>query len=101
MTHGVSDVLEILFFLHQYDLVGRIDIVPLFETIDDLQNSAATMRQLFANPVYARHLELRGDRQQVMIGYSDSNKDGGYLTATWMLYQAQRELASVCAQTDV
>lgn len=101
MTHGVSDVLEILFFLHQYDLVGKIDIVPLFETIEDLQNSAATIKQLFANPVYARHLKLRGDRQQVMIGYSDSNKDGGYLTATWMLYQAQRELASVCAQANI
>ncbi len=101
MTHGVSDMLEILFFLHQFGLVGKIDIVPLFETIEDLQKSAATTRQLFENPVYAQHLKQRGDRQQVMIGYSDSNKDGGYMTATWMLYQAQRELAAACAQANI
>lgn len=59
------------------------------------------MAQLFTNDVYRRHLAVRGNRQQIMIGYSDSNKDGGYLRANWMLFQAQRTLASTCDEYGI
>ncbi len=60
-----------------------------------------TLRRLFTNPAYARHLSARGGRQTVMLGYSDSNKDGGYLTANWELHLAQRAIASVCTEHHV
>jgi len=82
-------------------LFGAIDIVPLFETVDDLDHAPRIMATLFENEVYRRHLEARGRRQQVMIGYSDSNKDGGYLRSNWMLFLAQRTLARLCDQYDV
>ena len=67
----------------------------------DLENAGAIMEALFSNPVYAAHLRARGNRQQVMIGYSDSNKDGGFLAANWALYRTQRTLVDVCRQHDV
>jgi phosphoenolpyruvate carboxylase len=76
-------------------------VVPLFETIDDLRACAALMRDLFALPVYDRQLAAWGRRQQIMLGYSDSNKDGGFLTANWELYRAQEALAAACREADV
>ena len=96
MTTSVSHLLEVLLLAKDAGLFGKIGVVPLFETIDDLQNASAVMEQIFETPIYREHLALRGNSQQVMIGYSDSNKDGGYLRANWMLYQAQKELAQVC-----
>lgn len=101
MTHGASDLLEVLILAKEAGLTrirdGRIesdlDIVPLFETIDDLQGSADLMRDLYRQPAYRSHVESRGMRQEIMLGYSDSSKDGGYLAANWSLYKAQRELA--------
>ncbi len=81
--------------------LGKIDIVPLFEMVADLQNAPALMTELFGNEAYRRHLELRGRQQQIMIGYSDSGKDGGYLRANWMLFKAQRQLAETCERQDV
>ena len=70
-----------------------IPIVPLFETIEDLRRAPAIMRELFAVPVVKRSVRAQGGVQEVMIGYSDSNKDGGFLTSNWELYQAQKKLA--------
>ena len=101
MTTQVSNVLEVLLFARDAALFGEINITPLFETIEDLLAAGQIMRALFENPAYQRHLAQRGNQQQIMIGYSDSNKDGGYLRANWMLFQAQRELARVCDEYGV
>lgn len=101
MTTAVSNVLEVLLFAKDAGLFGRLEIVPLFETIDDLFEAHQIMADLFNNRVYQEHLQLRGNRQQIMIGYSDSNKDGGYLKASWMLFRAQRSLADVCDDHDI
>ena len=100
MTEGVSNLLEILVFAKDAGLMGKIDIVPLFETVDDLMAAPEIMKSLFANPVYAEHLKMRGDQQQIMIGYSDSNKDGGFMRANWMLFTAQRNMALACAESN-
>lgn len=96
MTTAASNVLEALLLAKDAGLFGRIDIVPLFETIEDLHAAPRIMEALFTNETYRRHLRARGNAQQIMIGYSDSNKDGGFLTANWELYKAQRALARVC-----
>ena len=101
MTESVSDMLEVLLLMRNADLFGQLDVVPLFETIGDLKAAPVIMGKLFDHPVYREHLELRGNRQQIMIGYSDSNKDGGYLAANWMLFKAQRELAQTCSGRHV
>ena len=101
MSESVSDALEVLLLMNDAGLFGQLDLVPLFETIDDLNAAPRIMEELFANPVYRRHLKDRGGRQQIMIGYSDSNKDGGFLRANWMLFTAQRKLAEVCEKHAV
>ena len=101
MTEGVSNLLEILVYAKTAGLMGKIDIVPLFETVDDLFAAPKIMKALFANPLYAEHLKLRGNQQQIMIGYSDSNKDGGFMRANWMLFTAQRNMAQACADCGV
>jgi phosphoenolpyruvate carboxylase len=101
MTNTASHVLEVLMMAKDAGLLGRIDIVPLFETVGDLDAAPQIMTTLFENEAYRRHLELRGWRQPIMIGYSDSNKDGGYLRANWMLFLAQRTLARLCDQYGV
>lgn len=101
MTQGESDLLEVLLLADDAGLSGKIDIVPLFETVADLKAAPAVMASLFENPTYARHLQARGGQQQIMIGYSDSNKDGGYLQANWMLFQSQRQLAETCNEHGI
>ncbi len=101
MTTGVSNMLEVLLFARDAGLYGALDVTPLFETIDDLQNAPKIMAALFRNDVYRKHLAARGDHQQIMIGYSDSNKDGGYLRANWMLFRAQQALAAVCDEHGI
>jgi phosphoenolpyruvate carboxylase len=96
MTRGPSDLLAVLLMARDAGVSDGLDVVPLFETVADLHAAPATLERLFQNPIYARHLQARGGRQTVMIGYSDSNKDGGYLTANWELHLAQRSIASVC-----
>ena len=83
------------------DGVSRLNIVPLFEDQQSLRSAAAIMQRLLNEPVYRRHLGLRGDMQEVMIGYSDSNKETGFLQSSWMLYQAQRALADTGRRTSV
>jgi phosphoenolpyruvate carboxylase len=100
MTHNASNVLEVLllakesglFFADGNTIVSEINVVPLFETIDDFKRSATVMRNLYSNPVYRKHLEARGNISEVMIGYSDSGKDGGLLSASWESYKAQISL---------
>ena len=92
MAHDVSDVLEVAVLLKEVGLVTAdrppttaLDIVPLFETIADLERASDVLGRLLTNPVYADLVRSRGGRQEVMIGYSDSNKDGGYLCSQWRL----------------
>ena len=106
MSQNVSDVLTMLLFAQEVGVADDIDLVPLFETVDDLVAAPKVMTTLFENEQYALHLQKRRTangllRQQVMIGYSDSNKDGGYIASNWSLYQAQEALASVCKSRGV
>ncbi len=78
-----------------------LDVAPLFETVDDLQAAPGAMRALFDDPVYRRHLAARGDRQTVMLGYSDSAKDGGILASRWALQRAQVELLELAREAGV
>ncbi len=95
---GVSDVLEVVLLLREVgvfraaDATLKCNVIPLFETIADLRAAAGTMDELLSIPAYARLLGSRGAAQEVMLGYSDSNKDGGYLTSRWELYKAQTSL---------
>lgn len=79
----------------------RLAVAPLFETIEDLRHAPEIMGRLFANPVYRRVLKAQGDLQEVMIGYSDSSKDGGILTSSWELYKAQTRLWEVARAHQV
>ncbi len=100
-TSRPSDVLEVALLLREAGLLRPrenaldINIVPLFETIEDLRNCGRVMDDLLALPQYARLLESRGRLQEVMLGYSDSNKDGGFLTSGWELYKAEIALIEV------
>ncbi|MGQ0677272.1 MAG: phosphoenolpyruvate carboxylase [Rhodospirillales bacterium] len=106
-TDGVSDMLEVALLLREAGLLrprdGALDvnIVPLFETIEDLRNCGGVMDKLLALPEYARLLENRGRAQEVMLGYSDSNKDGGFLTSTWELYKAELALIEAFKRRSV
>jgi phosphoenolpyruvate carboxylase len=99
MTHGVSDMLEVVLLARMTG--ANPDICPLFETKEDLERAPEIMRELFSNPVYREWLSKHGNQQMVMIGYSDSNKDCGYLTANWSLYKAQEEIANVAKECGI
>lgn len=101
MTSAPSDVLAVLLLAKEVGMDNRIGVVPLFETLPDLEAAPGIMEALFANPAYRRHLKTQGNHQQIMVGYSDSNKDGGYLSAHWALYQAHEALAMACARHQV
>jgi phosphoenolpyruvate carboxylase len=101
MTRGPSDLLAILLLARDAGVAEGLDVVPLFETVEDLHGAAATLESLFAHPAYRAHLESRSGRQTVMVGYSDSNKQAGYLTAHWELHLAQRSLSALCRRHDV
>jgi phosphoenolpyruvate carboxylase len=80
---------------------ANLDIVPLFESADALSTCDEVLEELLANPDYRRHLESRGNRQEVMLGYSDSNKESGFLAAVWLLYRAQARLAEVARRRGI
>src|SRR5690554_3476072 len=110
MTHELSDILEVLLLAKEAGLWvhapgerghAPIEIVPLLETIDDLAHVESFMAKLFENPAYAAQLTGRARFQEVMVGYSDSSKDGGYWMANWSQHKAQRALGEVCARYDV
>ncbi|HEX4332326.1 MAG TPA: phosphoenolpyruvate carboxylase [Usitatibacter sp.] len=107
-TDNVSDLLEVAVLLKEVGLVtpgaspsSRLQIVPLFETIADLRAAPNTMREWFAVPAARAMVRSLGDLQEVMLGYSDSNKDGGYVTSNWELYRAETALVQVFAQAAV
>lgn len=101
MSQQPSDVLALLLFAKEVGVHEEVDVVPLFETIEDLHNAAKVMKVLFDNPQYRRHLEIRNKHQQIMLGYSDSGKDGGYLASNWNLFVAQQQLAEMCDKEGV
>ncbi|MFW0735880.1 phosphoenolpyruvate carboxylase [Flavobacterium sp.] len=78
-----------------------VDIIPLFESVDDLQNAHQIMEQLYNNPEYSKHLESRGNKQTIMLGFSDGTKDGGYLMANWSIYQAKISLTEISRQYGI
>ncbi len=79
----------------------NIDIVPLFETIDDLENAEEILRSLYENKVYKLHLKRRHDRQTIMLGFSDGTKDGGYLMANWGIYKAKERLTAISKEFNI
>ena len=100
MTHSVSDILAALWLMRLHD-GPAMEIIPLFETIEDLEHAPVIIREMLEDPAYRRHLARRKDVQTVMIGYSDSTKDGGYLAACWALYKAQSVLSEVAQERGV
>jgi phosphoenolpyruvate carboxylase len=106
-TDGVSDILEVAVLLKEVGLLRPLEhaldvnIVPLFETIGDLANAGTIMDRLLAIPLYNQLLGSRQALQECMIGYSDSNKDGGFLTSGWSLYRAEIELTRVFARHGI
>lgn len=101
MASCAADVLTVLLLARWAGCDIGMEIVPLFETLDDLQAAPSILAELFNLDLYRAHLASRGDHQMIMIGYSDSNKDGGYLAANWALYRAQEEIGRVCRRYDV
>lgn len=98
MAHAPSDVLAVQLLQKVAGVARPLRVVPLFETIDDLAGAPATLRQLLAMPHYRAAI---AGRQEIMIGYSDSAKDGGFLAAAWMQYQAQEQLAQLCREQGI
>jgi len=106
MTQGADDILSVLLLANWSELHNRrdevpLDIAPLLETVSDLQRGPQILGTLLSNPLYKAHLEQRGNRQTVMIGYSDSNKDSGIAAARWALQNAQIELAKSVSSAGI
>lgn len=110
MTTSVSDILEVLVLAKEVGLYrvypdgkvkSRLHVAPLLETIDDLKFGPELIKRLFDIPLYRKHIEARGDLQEIMLGYSDSSKDGGTITANWELYQTQDEIHSIASSYGV
>ena len=109
MAREPADLFRVLLLAREHGLadlsasppVSHLDVVPLFETLDDLDGAPSVMRELLGDPVYRRQLEARGNRQEVMLGYSDSAKDAVLLSASWGLYRAQEALAALFDEAGV
>lgn len=109
MCQSVSDMLEAAVFLKEAGLLdasgeepyGPVGVVPLFETIDDLQRGSSILEAVLDIPLYRALVHARGEQQEVMLGYSDSNKDGGYLAANWALYRAELDLVESARKTGI
>ena len=109
MAHEPADLLRVLILAREIGLVdlstevprSTLDVVPLFETLRDLDRAPHVMRELLNDPAYRRQLAARDNRQEVMLGYSDSAKDAGLLSASWALYRAQEELSSLFREAGV
>src|SRR6059036_2637505 len=108
-TRSADDLLRVLLLAREGGLVdlsrepalSRIDIVPLFETLEDLEQAPLVVRSLLGDPIWQRHLAARGRHQEVMLGYSDSAKDAGLLPSAWALYRVQEDVARACADAGV
>lgn len=110
MTHEASHILEVAVLAKIAGLItinkdGKIDckihIAPLFETVKDLEYARPTLNSLFSNPIYRQLLNFTNDSQEIMLGYSDSCKDGGILASSWNLYKAQQNIVSACTENNI
>jgi phosphoenolpyruvate carboxylase len=110
MTSSLSDILTVQVLCKEAGLFGnwdqeiptaRVDIVPLFETISDLKNAFAIMKEAYRHPSYRSHLKGRAHIQEIMLGYSDSSKDGGMLTSSWELYLTQKKLTELSRTSKI
>jgi phosphoenolpyruvate carboxylase len=101
MTHSTTDVLTVLLLARWTGCDVGLQICPLFESVQDLKAARQMLDDLLSLPVYRQHLKTCGDEQMVMIGYSDSNKDGGFLMANWALYQAQEKITQIAREHGV
>lgn len=109
MTHTVSDLLEVMLLAKEAQLwqlqdgkvICPLDFVPLFETIEDLEAADKRMLALIKHPIYRQQIAARGHFQEIMLGYSDSSKDGGYWMANWALHKAQKRLGKLCHQQKI
>ena len=109
MTHSKSDILEVLFLLKLFDLIliknnkmiSYLDVIPLYETIDDLYNAPNLLLELIDDNIYNKYLKSRNNFQEVMLGYSDSNKDGGMGMATWALNESQEKIAKLFNKKNI
>ena len=111
MARGASDVLAVQFLARRVGLLevddegrcmeNRLNVSPLFETVDDLEEAPDVLRRLLGDPFYRSALEKREDLQEIMLGYSDSGKDAGYVASNWALYKAQRALSAVAREHGV
>lgn len=100
MTRGCSDVLAVVWLAHETSNEGLM-VVPLFETIEDLKNCGKVMAELYSDPAYKHYLARFGKSQEIMLGYSDSNKDGGFVGSNWYLYEAQKELSEAAKKFKI
>jgi len=108
-TRSADDLLRVLLLAREGGLVdlsrepplSRIDIVPLFETLEDLEHAPLVVRSLLGDPIWQRHLTARGRHQEVMLGYSDSAKDAGLFPSAWALYRVQEDVARACAGAGI
>lgn len=107
MNHSVSDILEVLLLAKEaglYDPVtgmGTLFVVPLFETVEDLRRAPSVLEELAELPLYRRYLTCHNNLQEVMLGYSDSNKDSGFLSSNWEIYKAQQALQVTAEKYDL
>lgn len=110
MTHNASHIIEVVFLASLCGLIGfdqrderfcRISISPLFETVDDLERIDKVLESVLTTDVYREVLQVSGNLQEVMVGYSDSCKDGGILAASWNLYEAQQKVSAIAEQHNV
>lgn len=107
MSKQASDLLEVLLFAEEAELydpatgTGTLMVVPLFETIEDLRNAPDVLEQLLELPLYRCYLTCHGNLQEVMLGYSDSNKDSGFLSSNWEIFQAQQRLQQVARRYGI
>ncbi len=84
-----------------YDQQVPVDVIPLFETIDDLEKASQTMEVLYSDPNYRAHIASRSNKQVIMLGFSDGTKDGGYITANWSIYKAKEQITEISRKYDV
>ncbi|MEZ2121261.1 MULTISPECIES: phosphoenolpyruvate carboxylase [unclassified Corynebacterium] len=109
MAQSVTDILEPMVLLKEFGLIriedgllrGTVDIIPLFETIEDLQAGASILQDIWGVSLYRSYVNQRGGIQEVMLGYSDSNKDGGYFAANWALYDAELDIVEACRRNQI
>ena len=103
-SDAVKDVMNVYAFFKicgYQDQDINMDIVPLFETMEGLDNAEKVMSELYQNPIYKKHLQKRGNQQTIMLGFSDGTKDGGYLKANWEIYKAKEVLTSLSEQNGI